>query len=90
MSRAILGRSIRNRQYPHQRLCRSPRPPLHFRGRKCAHDRYQSVLPFLYRLRSIHSFRLGAGTVGDIAAPHERGTYIGIVLSGSMIGPCIG
>lgn len=33
---------------------------------------------------------IGAGTVGDIAEPHERGKYMGVVTLGPMLGPCIG
>ncbi|KAF8308360.1 MFS general substrate transporter [Clavulina sp. PMI_390] len=33
---------------------------------------------------------LGAGTVGDVATPSERGRYMGMVQMGPMLGPCIG
>lgn len=33
---------------------------------------------------------IGAGTVGDIATPGERGKYMGMVTMGPMLGPCIG
>ena len=33
---------------------------------------------------------LGAGTVADIAAPEERGSYTGLILTGTLLGPTIG
>lgn len=33
---------------------------------------------------------LGAGAIGDLAPPKERGGYMGIYSLGAMLGPCIG
>ncbi|KAF8307791.1 MFS general substrate transporter [Clavulina sp. PMI_390] len=48
------------------------------------------VLRLLSAAGSAPTIALGAGVVGDIAAPVERGRFMGLVFAGTMIGPCIG
>ncbi|KAI8373550.1 major facilitator superfamily domain-containing protein [Choanephora cucurbitarum] len=50
----------------------------------------------LLSLRMLQAFgtssavAVGAGTIGDIASPIERGGYMGIYTMGSMLGSCLG
>ncbi|OCH87253.1 MFS general substrate transporter, partial [Obba rivulosa] len=48
------------------------------------------VLRCMQAAGSASTIALGAGVVGDVAAPHERGTYFGLWNIGPMVGPCIG
>ncbi|KAF8307790.1 MFS general substrate transporter [Clavulina sp. PMI_390] len=48
------------------------------------------ALRLLSAVGSSPTIALGAGIVGDIAAPVERGKYMGLVFAGIMVGPCIG
>lgn len=47
-------------------------------------------LRMLQAFGSSASVAVGAGSIGDVSAPLERGGYMGIYSMGSMIGPMIG
>ncbi|OCH86051.1 MFS general substrate transporter [Obba rivulosa] len=48
------------------------------------------VLRCIQAAGSASTIALGAGVIGDIAAPHERGNFFGLWNIGPMVGPCIG
>ncbi|KAK0246309.1 major facilitator superfamily domain-containing protein [Armillaria nabsnona] len=48
------------------------------------------VLRCLQAAGSASTIALGAGSIGDIAAPAERGGFYGLYNLGPMFGPCIG
>ncbi|EMD41894.1 hypothetical protein CERSUDRAFT_102285 [Gelatoporia subvermispora B] len=48
------------------------------------------VLRCLQAAGSASTIALGAGVIGDVAAPHERGGFFGVWNIGPMVGPCIG
>ncbi|KAK0198905.1 MFS general substrate transporter [Armillaria mellea] len=48
------------------------------------------VLRCLQAAGSASTIALGAGSIGDIAAPPERGGFYGLYNLGPMFGPCIG
>ncbi|EMD36227.1 hypothetical protein CERSUDRAFT_115176 [Gelatoporia subvermispora B] len=48
------------------------------------------VLRCVQAAGSASTIALGAGVIGDISAPHERGRYFGLWNVGPMVGPCIG
>lgn len=48
------------------------------------------TLRMLQAVGSSAGVSVGAGSIGDIASPSERGGYMGIYSMGSMIGPMIG
>ncbi|KAI8578578.1 hypothetical protein K450DRAFT_246532 [Umbelopsis ramanniana AG] len=48
------------------------------------------VLRMLQAFGSSSVIAIGAGCIGDIASPSERGTYFGIYSVGPMLGPIIG
>ncbi|KAI8077242.1 MFS transporter [Gilbertella persicaria] len=47
-------------------------------------------LRMLQAFGSSSAIAVGAGTIGDIASPMERGGYMGIFTMGSMLGNCLG
>ncbi|GAN08549.1 conserved hypothetical protein [Mucor ambiguus] len=48
------------------------------------------VLRMLQSFGSSSAIAVGAGTIGDISTPSERGGYMGILSMGMMLGPLIG
>ncbi|KAL9542072.1 hypothetical protein PS6_009986 [Mucor atramentarius] len=48
------------------------------------------ILRMLQSFGSSSAIAVGAGTIGDISTPSERGGYMGILSMGMMLGPLIG
>jgi len=48
------------------------------------------VLRCVQAAGSASTIALGAGVIGDVAAPHERGGFFGLWNIGPMVGPCLG
>ncbi|KAG2188145.1 hypothetical protein INT44_000896 [Umbelopsis vinacea] len=48
------------------------------------------ILRMLQAFGSSSVIAIGAGCIGDIASPSERGTYLGIYSVGPMLGPIVG
>lgn len=48
------------------------------------------ILRMLQAFGSSSVIAIGAGVVGDIATPSERGSYFGLFSMGQMLGPVIG
>lgn len=95
LSCVIRGRSDRTRRHADIIICRFAHPAMYLSGRECPRDCFGCVLFFSSsEMMTMPSqpcqIMLGAGTVGDIATPAERGKYMGMVTCGPMLGPSIG